>query len=172
MKIFLNNLYNLRGYYRHQIFFRIAPVTNAPTSSPSLSTVAFCAFLSKSELHLAEHHTLIFDNVQTNSGNGYNKISGSFIVPRAGIYVFTWTLVYHVSGEICTNLIINGVENGNGYAHGTSAPYQTTTSLVVVHVEQGDTVLVRTISYSGCNQIGSLIGDKWRRSSFSGWLLN
>ncbi|VDI84054.1 Hypothetical predicted protein [Mytilus galloprovincialis] len=138
------------------------------TTSPITSPVAFSAHFSTNEVHLTSHHTLVFDVVQTNTGNGYNKHSGSFIVPRAGLYVFTWTLITESSGEICTNLVVNGVNSGYSYANGN---WQQTTSIEVLQVEQGDTVLVRTNNYSGCNQVGSITSDKWRRSNFSGWLI-
>ncbi|CAG2201166.1 C1QL [Mytilus edulis] len=138
------------------------------TTSPLTSPVAFSAYFSTNEDQLTSHHTLVFDVVQTNTGNGYNKHSGSFIVPRAGLYVFTWTLITHSSGEICTNLVVNGVNSGYSYANGN---WQQTTSIEVIQVEQGDTVLVRTNNYSGCNQAGSIKSDKWRRSNFSGWLI-
>ncbi|CAC5368785.1 C1QL [Mytilus coruscus] len=138
------------------------------TTSPKTSPVAFSAYFSTNEVHLTSHHTLVFDVVQTNTGNGYNKHSGSFIVPRAGLYVFTWTLITESSGEICTNLVINGVNSGYSYANDN---WQQTTSIEVIQMEQGDTVLVRTNNYSGCNQAGSIKSDKWRRSNFSGWLI-
>ncbi|XP_076116898.1 uncharacterized protein LOC143084402 [Mytilus galloprovincialis] len=138
------------------------------TTSPITSPIAFSAYFSTNEDQLTSHHTLVFDVVQTNTGNGYNKHSGSFIVPRAGLYVFTWTLITESSGEICTNLVVNGVNSGFSYANGN---WQQTTSIEVIQVEQGDTVLVRTNNYSGCNQAGSIKSDKWRRSNFSGWLI-
>jgi hypothetical protein len=52
---------------------------NAPVQS---YTVAFYAYLGKNELNIALHHSFIFDVVIANLGNGYNKHTGAFIVPR------------------------------------------------------------------------------------------
>ena len=43
---------------------------NVPVQS---STVAFYAYLGKNEINIGLHHSLIFDVVITNLGNGYNK---------------------------------------------------------------------------------------------------
>jgi hypothetical protein len=45
-------------------------VGNVPVQS---STVAFYAYLGKNEINIGLHHSLIFDVVITNLGNGYNK---------------------------------------------------------------------------------------------------
>ena len=98
--------------------------------------------------------------------------SGSFIVPQTGVYVFTYTLVITSSSEVCTFLIINGVKSGADYANsGSLNVIQTSTSIVVVQVNQGDTIFVRTTTDGNCGQTGTAYGDTWRRSSFAGWLL-
>lgn len=58
--------------------------------------------MSQNEAHVVDHHIITFDNVQTNVGNGYNKHTGSFIVPQSGVYVFTWTLVISSTSEVGT----------------------------------------------------------------------
>lgn len=48
--------------------------------------------MSKQESTPGTHHTLIFDTVITNENNGYHPFTGTFIVPKIGIYVFTFSI--------------------------------------------------------------------------------
>lgn len=128
--------------------------------------------MSQNEAHVVDHHIITFDNIQTNVGNGYNKHTGSFIVPQSGVYVFTWTLVISSTSEVCTNLLVNGVIRGDAYGYsGILDVRQTSTAIVVIHVNKGDTAFIRTASDGACGQTGAIYGDTWRRSSFAGWLL-
>ena len=128
--------------------------------------------MSKTENHVVDHKILTFDAVQINEGNGYNKHTGSFIVPQSGVYVFTYTLLIHSNSEVCTDLIINDSIYGHAYGFSGSLDVrQTATSIVVSRVNQGDTVFVRTASDGACGQTGAFYGDTWRRSAFAGWLL-
>ncbi|CAG2236289.1 C1QL [Mytilus edulis] len=82
------------------------------SANPGVTTVAFHARLSKPETP-AKHHTIIFDLINTNSGNGYNKFSGVFTAPVDGIYVFSYTIVPECNSygafELVSNRQIQGV---------------------------------------------------------------
>lgn len=57
---------------------------------------------SKQPQSSATHHIIVFDQVVTNVRNGYHPHSGTFMAPRSGLYVFTWTFQqwgtsYHVT---------------------------------------------------------------------------
>ena len=43
--------------------------------------------------------TIVFDNVLTNVGDGYNEFSGLFTAPSSGVYFFTWTIYSGGNGE-------------------------------------------------------------------------
>ncbi|CAG2213435.1 unnamed protein product [Mytilus edulis] len=140
--------------------------------TPVSSVIAFSAYMSKNEDHVVDHHILTFDTVQTNEGNGYNRHTGIFIVPTSGVYVFTYTLMIGSNSEVCTNLLINEAIYGHAYSYsGSLNVVQTSMSIVVAHVNQGDTVFVRTANDGACGQTGVVYGDTWRRSTFAGWLL-
>ena len=64
----------------------IIPTTNHAYES---GIVAFYAQMSSDEQNPNAHHTLIFDNVHTNVGSGNNGVTGIFIAPQEGVYVFT-----------------------------------------------------------------------------------
>ena len=52
----------------------------------------------------------VYDTVETNLGNGYNKTSGIFTAPTSGLYAFTWTL--HVVGK---DVVGKSSSNSNQY---------------------------------------------------------
>lgn len=54
---------------------------------------AFHAYLSTNvPAYSAVHYIIAFDKVVTNVGNGYHSNLGTFITPRSGLCVFTWTI--------------------------------------------------------------------------------
>ena len=58
------------------------------TSQP----IAFYAYMSYDEVNPTRHHTLIFDVVKTNDGNGHNKFSGLFNASVSGLYSLTCSI--------------------------------------------------------------------------------
>ena len=132
--------------------------------------VAFFAYFSSNHLvSNAANYILAFDEVITNVGNAYHPHSGTFIAPRSGLYVFTWTIRqsgnnYHTTELLVNNKIVNAIHlNPGNTIDGTG------TGTVVVHVNQGDDVLVRTGSNYNKGYIDS---DEFGRSFFAGWILN
>lgn len=152
--------------------YSFVAVPAATTETPRPPVIAFSAYMSVNDVHVVDHKILTFDVVQVNEGNGYNKHTGSFIVPQSGVYVFTYNVLISSNSEVCTDLIINEAIYGHAYGYsGNTNVIQTSTSIVVSRVNQGDTVFVRTASDGRCGQTGSIYGDTWRRSTFAGWLL-
>lgn len=138
-----------------------------PTPVP-VETVAFFAYFSTHNPPSTHHHILAFDTVITNVGNAYHPQSGTFIAPRTGLYVFTWTIrlwgsSYHTSELLVDNNIVNTIYlDPNNHIDGS------VTGTAVVLVNQGDDVLVRTGSE---NNNGDIKSDTHGRSSFAGWIL-
>lgn len=93
---------------------------------------------------------------------------GTLIAPKSGLYVFTWTIRldghrFHTTELVVNNKIVNALHfNPNGQIDGSVS------SSVVVHVDQGDDVLIRT---SASYHNGEVISDPYGRSSFAGWIL-
>lgn len=137
-----------------------------PTTVP-LESVAFYAYFSSNTPASIDHHILTFDTVVTNVGNAYHPHMGTFIAPRSGLYVFTWTIRlygnnYHSTELLVDNNVVNVIyfnpqDNIDGSVTGTA----------VVHVNQGDDVMVRTGSPNG----GEIKSYPNGRSSFAGWSL-
>ncbi|XP_076116413.1 uncharacterized protein LOC143083903 [Mytilus galloprovincialis] len=133
--------------------------------------IAFHAYLSKSEIDPGHHHTIIFDSVLTNSGNGYNKHSGTFIAPENGMYVFAYTVVGYPGSKMPVHLVVNSNIVGATAADSRSdTPYPSVSTVVVVYLNQNDTCFLRT-SPTTSYIVGNLYSSDWSRSSFSAWKL-
>ncbi|XP_062591680.1 uncharacterized protein LOC134253183 [Saccostrea cucullata] len=143
----------------------LAPVTYSASLG---NVVAFYAYLSKDVPSPSAHHILTFDYVITNAGNAYHPHSGTFIVPRSGFYVFTWTIRMYGTSQHPTELLVNNYSVGAIYLNSGNAIDGCVTGTVVVHVNQGDDVLLRTYdSWNG----GDIVSRPEGRSSFAGWAL-
>lgn len=139
------------------------------TSTPS-GVIAFHAYISKdSSGPLGAHHILQFDVVPLNRGNGYNVFDGIFIVPAAGTYVFTWSIMSDAHGRVDTQLMKNADIIGTRYADSySSTVWDFATGTVVTEVNQGDHVYVRL----GLESVGKVRSIPESRTTFSGWLLS
>ena len=137
-----------------------------PTTVPAES-IAFFAYFSTNNDASSTHHILAFDKVITNIGNAYHSHSGTFIAPRSGVYVFIWTVrmygnSYHTTELVHDNNVINSIHlNPANNIDGT------VTGTAVVHVNQGDDVLIRTGNISN----GFILSNTAGLSSFAGWIL-
>lgn len=93
---------------------------------------------------------------------------GTFIAPKSGLYMFTWTIrlygqTYHTTELVVNNNIVNALYfNPNGQMDGSVS------RTAVVNVNQGDDVLIRTSSDYHNGDIKSFPNG---RSSFAGWIL-
>ena len=138
-----------------------------PTTVPEESIAFLANFSSTFPASAAGCHNLTFDTVITNVGNAYHPHSGSFIAPRTGLYVFIWTI--RVWGDrYSTQQVVNDNIINEIYLNPVSTIDGSFTGTVVVHVNQGDDVLIRTGSVSNK---GDIISDFEGRSPFAGWIL-
>ncbi|XP_052688839.1 uncharacterized protein LOC128167271 [Crassostrea angulata] len=148
----------------------LLPDAGSPSTTPlPVEPVAFYAYMSKSEPTPSNHHSLIFDVLKTNLGNGYNKFSGTFVAPFAGAYVFTWTINTNPHGAHFINLMVNNAIVGGTLTDTQEAnDYDSDSNTAVVVLSQGDSVSLRTTSASDRAQI---YADVHAFTSFSGWRL-
>lgn len=141
-------------------------LVNIQSRSVPVEPVAFYAYLSTHEAaSSAIHHIIAFDKVITNVGNAYHPHTGTFIAPRSGLYIFTWTIAqwgtsYHVTELVVDNDNVNVI-----YMNPANLVVGSVTGTVVVHVNQGDDVFVRTGSG---NNHGEIISNIDNRSTFAG----
>lgn len=124
------------------------------------------------DMHTPAHdQILIFQSVVTNVGNHYNKYNGAFTVPDYGVYVFTWTIVMPGNGYIYTQILVNSNAVGSMSTSAFGVDNQrATTGIVVVSVNPGDVVFIKTNPHGSFNQ-NIISNPALYRTSFSGWKL-
>ena len=88
------------------------------------------------------HHTLVYDIIQNNLGQGYNKNTGVFTVPKADLFSLTWSTRVACHLAHTTELVINDRILGSTYAY---CGYNTVTGHVVATVSQVMTFLCARI---------------------------
>lgn len=124
--------------------------------------------MSAPEQSPSVHHTIVFDVVKTNVGNGYNHFTGAFTAPRDGVYVFIW-VVRMATAEHSTELIIDSDVYGATFLRAKGGDDGSVSGTVVAVVSKGQSVFVRIhSSYAGDGAIHSNLHGQ---PSFSGWLL-
>ena len=126
--------------------------------------------MSHSETSVGFHQTFVFDNVVTNVGGNYNRHSGIFTSPSQGVYVFSWTLYCETGGYFYSEVVVNSNPVGalRCSAEGASN-IRHVTGVVVVEVNQGDIVYIRT--HPSNSNVGMVFSSSTFRSSFTGWRL-
>ena len=133
-----------------------------------MSTVAFYAYMSTNEVNIGPHHTIIFDHIETNIGNGYNGHTGVFIAPINGVYVFFYTAFGTYPSFMSIEITVNSVSRGAIFVDNQAAPnsYTGSTGVAVFALNKGDDCFIRT--HSTYNPSGSIRSDFVMRTSFSG----
>lgn len=110
----------------------------------STPAIGFSAVLNHNA-YLGNNQAVIYGNVLTNVGNGYNKWSGHFTVPRKGLYVFSCTVRANTNEGITVEI----VENGRSVLIISSSVYspETASGTVVLALKKGDNVWVRRLGH-------------------------
>lgn len=114
-------------------------------------TFSLCGGLGTPDKHVAFQATtdddipangsvIVFDQVTTNLGQGYNSTSGIFTIPRDGVYIFTWSMRSHPLTRKYTNtyLFVNG--QAVGTLHDKSENLVTNSAMF--HFESSDQVYI------------------------------
>ena len=124
--------------------------------------------MSKNEVNTGPHHTLIFDHIETNIGNGYNGHTGIFIAPLNGVYMFFYTTFGTHPSYMSIEITVNSVARGVIFVDNQAAPsvYTGSTGVAVFVLNQGDDCFIRT--HSTYSSTGSIRSDNLMRTCFSG----
>ncbi|XP_061166799.1 uncharacterized protein LOC133175705 [Saccostrea echinata] len=146
-------------------------LSQSTVSPPTKDFVAFYAFMSAGATYTQNNHVLVFDTVKTNFGNSFHHNTGVFIVPTSGLYVFTWTIREHNGSHHSVALVINNEEYGAVYQNSRPGDYDQCSTTVVIYVNQGDDVFLRT-RYGTGGTSGDIISNPYGRTSFSGWKIH
>lgn len=161
------NISILSKFFSHFLFSEKRLQSLQPTRMP-VDMVAFYAYLSSDTPASVAHHIITFDTVITNVGNAYHPHSGTFIAPRSGLYVFTWTIRLWGNSYFTTELLVNNNDVNWIYFDPAHTIDGSVSSTAVVHVNQGDDVLIRT---GPDFHNGNIVSDKNGKSSFAGWIV-
>ena len=135
--------------------------------------VAFYAYMTSGEPNPGQHHILEFDHIVTNVGSVYNKFTGIFSVSKTGIYVLTVTMSGSPSSQIPVEFVRNNDILGSIQLFSSSVSVDTnptTSSTIVVSLNQGDSCFVRTSKKYTTS--GGIYSNDLSRSSFAGWLIS
>lgn len=144
-----------------------------PPDSNLVSAVPFYGYLSqRSPPNLATHHTIVYDTVVINKGNGYNIGDGIFIAPVTGVYAFHFSVCVIEGPETpwaSLEVTLNGNVLGSVFEEGSvsGGGFHCSSTLVISDVHTKDHVFIRTEQATR----GHLQSDPRGRTSFSGWLL-
>lgn len=132
--------------------------------------VVFYAYMSNSEPNPSIHHALIFNEVKTNVGGGYNEFSGMFSAPSSGLYVFTWTIYTGDHGQTGFSIYVNHDVVGAtfGETDNNQNDFDSDSGSMAVSLNAHDNVYIR--SSMACSTY--VISDVSRRTTFAGWKLN
>lgn len=120
---------------------------------------------------MPEGSIFIFDIVETNLGNGYNKTTGIFTTPTSSLYAFTYVARSKSNsqyGEINAALMQNEVVKGVIVAD-TEKQYDigSATGFVVLETKPGDRFRIAVTEWNGQGDIYS--NNNNGRTSFSGF---
>ncbi|XP_053393005.1 complement C1q-like protein 4 [Mercenaria mercenaria] len=133
--------------------------------------VAFTAAISpKAVDHVGANATITFETVITNIGGGYNNITGVFVAPLSGLYMFSCSLLDAVEGKHGTDklhaeIVQNDKVLARVFAHADNHNRDQGAQTIFVQVNQGDRIFIRSVD----NDDLGLGGDLY--STFSGYLL-
>ena len=111
---------------------------------------------------------LVFNRAVTNVLNAYNKATGVYIVPKAGLYVFTWVAREHKS-QHSIELMVNKDIRGATFKRAQNNDDGSVSGTAVLQVKKGDEVYLRF--HSGLNEKQRVHNNHHGRSSFSGYRL-
>ncbi|KAL4240922.1 hypothetical protein ACF0H5_001705 [Mactra antiquata] len=128
--------------------------------------VAFYATHTQHDiLHLGANQALTFDNAVTNIGNALNNISGIFVAPVAGTYVFHATVMGRsVHVDTSSRFAAHFDVDGTAYSRFWVSPYDQSSQMLVIDLRPGQSVSIRNVHIDE-----GYIGN--HQTTFSGFLL-
>ena len=112
-------------------------------------SVSFSVNVKAKELRLEAGQTVIYDEVLTNEGNGYDDRTGVFTSPVAGTYIFVIDALSPKPVWLHLYLSKTSVASFHVHERKTNDAYLQISRTVVLTLKSGDHVKVNDISYTG-----------------------
>jgi hypothetical protein len=137
----------------------------ASGNSAKTPTIAFNAYTMSSR-NYANGQTIVFPDVLLNDGDGYDKITGIFTAPVAGLYYFS-VHICHLQAKYVVAAIVHGDTTVAVTTEYESSLESCSSVMAPVKISVGERVYVK------CTYNSALRADsKHRWPSFTGVLLN
>ena len=143
------------------IFSFTAPHNRA---SGGTTRIAFFATVKTTIEHTTAYQTIVFEDVKTNFGNGYNATSGIFTAPTDGVYVFSTTILTCPGCVASVGLIKNSHSVSGLYAEGATDKRPTTAETILLELTRGDQMSVKIAEAKD-----QVVGNHY--TTFAGFLL-
>ncbi|VDH90256.1 Hypothetical predicted protein [Mytilus galloprovincialis] len=143
---------------------QIHQLQNEVNSSANM-TPAFFAILTTSTSSIGNAEILKFNHVKTNTGGGYDVVTGVFIAPKAGTYHFTSVVYTYGNDDAVVQLNKNQDLLLKGYSVGTTHAESHTMNAIVA-LQKGDHIYIQHRGGSS----DAVLGDS--HSSFSGFFIS
>ena len=157
------------GSYKDKLVPKMRLARDGLTERGINGEIAFSAYLSHVIPHLSHGHTIKFDQIILNDGNGYNQYSGVFTVPRTGVYLLTFTFdVYDNWQSAGLKLVVNNRNIVDGIAESNGNKHSMAGNTVIIRLARGEVVRLEAY-YSPDGEIVSTSTSKL--ATFSGVLL-
>ncbi len=118
---------------------------------PPDAGVAFSAHLANAEAKVYQQGALVlFDNIITNYGNAYNKITGSFTAPHRGLYFFTLYFMTANNHSSLLGIFLNNERLCTSYAGsiGAIGAYEIASCTIMKELQVGDVVNVKAVRHT------------------------
>ncbi|KAL3856490.1 hypothetical protein ACJMK2_011241 [Sinanodonta woodiana] len=141
---------------------------NAERSIDIFSRVAFSTYLSHALQELGREHVIVFDQVEYNEGNGYDKLLGVFTCPVSGTYFFVASMLGFPNEQVHTEIVFDGSKTaGMDSDSRGGAEFPQGTNIAIFRCALGQRVWVRIIEHLGTE----VYGDQDRFTKFAGFML-
>ncbi len=130
--------------------------------------IGFHVTLNSVPQTLALGDAVLYDTVISNYGGAFNLISGSFVAPWHGLYVFASNFITSnpaFATDLC--IMVNGICICSEVAGYSDNIYDTGTCTALVELQPNDIVNV-VLHYDGQSDGGEVHGYQY--TGFSGWL--
>lgn len=113
---------------------------------------------------------MIFSTILLNEGDAYSNLTGVFVAPRNGTYIFNAQLCITYKNGMHFDIMVGNVAYSTTYGY-TYSGCECPTGHVVVQLKTNDTVYVqwKTFSYTKYNVVCQ---GSYFRNSFSGSIIN
>ncbi|XP_069122586.1 complement C1q-like protein 2 [Argopecten irradians] len=117
-------------------------------------------------LKLTDHSSLIlvFDRIQSNFGNAYNKNNGIFTCTTSGTYVITWSIEVKENTAVRSYLEKNGQTMSLLSVTSPAISSSSSSQTSILHLTSGDRLYIEALPIASTS--GVIVG-----SSFAAFLL-